>query len=699
MNNRTANILADDGLVTISRNRNDKGEVIGGINEDYPMEVSGRAYVTDDTYMMTNIPIVEELKESIVAEESFLVQGMSIIKQGHDLEVVDMNGEVVLRGHKDDRDKLFRCKITDAMKVGTALVTQRRKDRFSRSSIRKAYEFHENLSHIPPMSTIADNIQNGTWIGLDRELTPALFRELAKRKDCIICAMSRWGESHNAGSGVTKFKVGEAVAIDIQGPITPLSQGCSYWLKVRDIGSGLSECYGVKNKNKIGSEMEAWQAFCWANGYKPRFIKTDAGSVETSQGFKLGMAKLGMTVQNTPDEEPQKDAERDVQTTLNDLTAMLQHEDTMRAVDWLSGIKIATKIRQRVSNAASKEVHPTKSPWEIFTGEKVDMSQLQTIGFGDIVVTKTFKSRRKKGITRNELARVMEIELDAGRATGLQRIGEDKIERRANPQRVNIDRMRNRATSEDLRNVRCEKNEDGSIVIEAAERIPVESIKAIIGYQRDRRRDDEMAERKQLEDQVGDRDRTRDDVVEKGASEDQVIDVDNALQDDNSDSAEGSMYWHEEDEVPAMALKMSHWKERSRRGSLDDTISDIEEINDDIDHNVIGFAWKSRVTRTDINPSLNMIHRRVDLQERYRAAMTKEYEGFCDKASVLATEDEIMRNPITGHVTTFTVKIPSMVEKARITVAGNEELRNGVFPDKAVLHAPAMKPGVTFMLV
>ena len=682
-NNKTANILAQDGLITIEGNRKDKVEIIGGINEDHPMEVSGRAHVTDDiTYMMNDIPIVEGLKESIVAEESFLGRGLSIIKRGNELHVVDANGDVVLKGHKNAKDKLFRCKTTDAMKVGTALVTRRRKDRFSRRSIRKAYEFHENLSHIPPMSTIADNIQHNTWTGLDKDLTPALFRELAKRKDCIICAMSRWGEPQNVGSGVTKYRVGEAVAIDIQGPVTPMSQGCSYWLKVRDIGSGLSECYGVKNKNKIGAEMEAWQTFCWSNGYKPQLIKTDAGSVETGQGFKLEMAKLGMKVHNTPDGEPQKDAERDVQTSLNDLTAVLQHQDTMRASDWLSGIKLGTRIRQRTSNAASREIHPTKSPWEIFTGEKVDMSQLETIGFGDIVVTKTPKSRRKKGVTRNELAKVMEIEMDASRATGLQRIGEEKIERRANPQRVNIDRMRNRESIGQLRHVRCEQNEDGTIIIEAEERIPVNSIDDIIGYQRHRRMVDEIEERKEAEAHVPV------DVVEESLVGHETSD---------SNAANDEMYWQEE--AQPMALKMQYWYDRIQRGSIDETLSDIQEKNDEIDHDVIGVAWKSRVIRTDDNPSLNMVHRRTDLQERYRPAMTKEYDGFCEKASVLVTEQEIAENPITGHVTTFTVKVPTMIEKARITVAGNEELRNGIFPDKAVLHAPAMKPGVTFMLM
>ena len=45
--------------------------------------------------------------------------------------------------------------------------------------------------------------EDGTraWEGADSDITPALCRELARKKSCLLCALSRWRQEKLEGLG------------------------------------------------------------------------------------------------------------------------------------------------------------------------------------------------------------------------------------------------------------------------------------------------------------------------------------------------------------------------------------------------------------------------------------------------------------------------------------------------------------------
>ena len=59
--------------------------------------------------------------------------------------------------------------------------------------IRKAMDLHRNLKHLP-YATMADQVELGAWAGIDPNITPALLRMLAKKKNCLVCATHRWNQ-------------------------------------------------------------------------------------------------------------------------------------------------------------------------------------------------------------------------------------------------------------------------------------------------------------------------------------------------------------------------------------------------------------------------------------------------------------------------------------------------------------------------
>ena len=196
--------------------------------------------------LLGKVAVVEDVAANLISVRSFCQRGMKV---EYDKEQVivrsEETGEVLFTGRFDGNIQLYTMDIADLMmSQGTkeghkesemsrakwcAATNEerdfrlRRKKRFKERAVRKAMDLHRNMRHIP-FSTMADNIEMGTWASLDSEITPALLRELAEKRSCIVCATNRWNEVSGIGSGTRVYKVGEAFAFDYQGPIRPTAR-------------------------------------------------------------------------------------------------------------------------------------------------------------------------------------------------------------------------------------------------------------------------------------------------------------------------------------------------------------------------------------------------------------------------------------------------------------------------------------------
>ena len=78
-----------------------------------------------------------------------------------------------------------------------------RKERFAVAAVRLAVELHVAMKH-PPYETMARLVEQGVWRGIDASITPALLRFLARKRDCVMCAVMRWNQlSYKGGNGTT----------------------------------------------------------------------------------------------------------------------------------------------------------------------------------------------------------------------------------------------------------------------------------------------------------------------------------------------------------------------------------------------------------------------------------------------------------------------------------------------------------------
>jgi hypothetical protein len=109
-----------------------------------------------------------------------------------------------------------------------------------------------------------------------------------------VCAIARWNQHVPQGTAtiVSKKDVGKTIITDYQGKITPESEGCSGFVVCADKATGYFKVYGVKNKRGIVYAIHKFVVFMLSVGRIPRFVETDAGSVEAGDEFIEACALL-----------------------------------------------------------------------------------------------------------------------------------------------------------------------------------------------------------------------------------------------------------------------------------------------------------------------------------------------------------------------------------------------------------------------
>ena len=297
---------------------------------------------------------------------------------------------------------------------------------FSKAALLRGLQFHQNMEHIP-YSTIASNIETGTWTGLHKDLTPALMRYMARRRDCVICGISRWNEDHPTGSGDRKYPVGHTVALDYQGKISPISRnGETGEFVLTDLGSGFTRRYGERgDKTTVEAALTDWCSFFLSHRHVVRDARHDSGSVEVGAKFIAAARKLGVNTIPTPPGVPEKRIERRIQTHKNDIAGILARTRLLEARDWDIASTHACLIRSTMSCAASKQQGDgTKSPYELVTGKVPRIDVFQKFGLGDIgVVKKAEANKPGYGGHKNEAVQIVGFEVNDVKAVRVEVVG------------------------------------------------------------------------------------------------------------------------------------------------------------------------------------------------------------------------------------------------------------------------------------
>ena len=232
-------------------------------------------------------------------------------------------------------------------------MTARKVARFKTSAIAKALQLHKNLGCLP-FSTMASQIAINAW-NVDPEITPALLRELERRKLCVVCGLTRWRQETHEGTGVplavSTDDIGKYIFTDDVGKITPCSaSGKSYYQLVGDAATKMHKNYGMTHKDEAVEAIGKWIIFSLQHGHVPMYILSDAGSNEVSAKAQEAYARWGIVSIPTPGKIPIGIAERVVQTTMDDVKALLMTTKFFSAANWLECAERSAQLRSYVAS-------------------------------------------------------------------------------------------------------------------------------------------------------------------------------------------------------------------------------------------------------------------------------------------------------------------------------------------------------------
>ena len=185
--------------------------------------------------------------------------------------------------------------------------------------------------------------------------------------------------------------------------------------------------YGVKEKVAVKEAVIEWTTLMMSYGHKPKLARHDSGSVELGREFIKACGQLGIETIRTPDGKPSYEIERMVQVIQDDIKTILQAAQGLGAKDWMNAVLYAVAIRNTITNEKSRKTDKSKSPAELITKKTTRVRSLQDIKLGGIVITKTPVGKRNNIMTRNQAARVKQVNMDPHDSAEVQVLGSDRL--------------------------------------------------------------------------------------------------------------------------------------------------------------------------------------------------------------------------------------------------------------------------------
>ena len=358
----------------------------------------------------------------------------------------------------------------------------RRVQRFRQAVVIKALALHRHTGCLP-FETMAICIERKAWGGIDPGITPALCRELGRKKACLVCALCRWLQEVFEVTGIkpsySKKDIGKYIVTDCGGKVTPASYGNHYFQYVGCPLIKHHRVYGQKGKDgeSLGS-IRLWLIYALQHGHTPQYLLTDGGSeVESDMASEL-YARWGIKCIPTPGKIPLFSAEREMQLKYDDIEALLLSVQTWTASNWLDAAIHSAQMRSYTFNSSSVLLSESETPFELWTGQKPPLDCFSRYGAGSIVVAETPTIERRVGQSRQQMGLVLTIRDDGSRAADLDIPGKKKVVDRGHLQKVNI------SLPSTPRTVSLSWNEDKSeAVLVTSDNIDTSSVQGVLEFQ------------------------------------------------------------------------------------------------------------------------------------------------------------------------------------------------------------------------
>ena len=212
-------------------------------------------------------------------------------------------------------------------------------------------------------------------------------------------------DTQNPNTAQPPTRIGEIISMDNVGPpISPTSiDGYSSLFVFRDIASKTLFTYPIKSPNEdtFLYYLNRVIKYFLDHGFTPRILRTDYFSTFISKASEVYYTNNNLEHQTSaPYQQWQNSVERDVQTLVNNTSAVLHGQDHIRADCWTYAAQHWTSLHNNLPHPVTK-----RAPLQMLNpNHRVDATHQFRYQFGDILCFPLEKHERTwKFDTRNEL--------------------------------------------------------------------------------------------------------------------------------------------------------------------------------------------------------------------------------------------------------------------------------------------------------
>lgn len=244
--------------------------------------------------------------------------------------------------------------------------------------------WHRRLAHLN--SADLKHMKNGAVKGVS-------FVDNGINSACVACCKGKFSRKPFPKNGSRAGQLLEVVHADLAGKMECNSIGGNkYCLVLVDDYSRRTFVYMLKHKNETFDRFCSFKSFVEnQTGFKIKTFRSDNGTEFCSNQFKRFFERHGIEHQTSVPYTPQQNglAERTIRTLTEKARCMLQDANLHKRY-WAEALNTAAYIKNRTASV----VLQNKSPIEIWTGEKPNISHLRV--FGSRAMAFVPKERRQK---------------------------------------------------------------------------------------------------------------------------------------------------------------------------------------------------------------------------------------------------------------------------------------------------------------
>lgn len=362
------------GDIVDEKAKSDINEVLTASDNNLEVKCMGRVNlkISNNNVEVNDCLHVPDLSVNLLSVSSIVKNGNKVIFDASGCTIFNANNAIVAQ-----------CNETDGVyKLRVSAVSR---SMFSKVNHNNLVKWHRRLGHLnyQSMCSMRDGAVEGIQFRNDANIL----------KSCEICALGKQSRLPFQKSNTRTENILDLVHADLCGDMEENSiGGARYFLTFIDDYSRKVFIYFLRSKKEVINKFIEFKVFVENQfGRKIKIFRTDNGTEFCQQGINKVCVVNGILHQRTVVYTPQQNglAER-MNRTIVERAKCLLFDAELEKCYWAEAANMAVYLINRSVCSA----HASKTPEEVWSGIKVNLSDLQI--FGSEVMVHIPKQKRKK---------------------------------------------------------------------------------------------------------------------------------------------------------------------------------------------------------------------------------------------------------------------------------------------------------------